>query len=119
MRCNELIIYHNPGCSKSRETLQILLDNSMDPKIVEYLREPPNRQELEAIIEMLDVSARDLLRTTEQIYQDASLDNEALTDAEIVAVICQNPILLQRPIVVSGNRAVIGRPPENVLKLIA
>jgi arsenate reductase len=119
MRCNELIIYHNPGCSKSRETLQILQSNNQDPKIVEYLEEPPSRQELGTIIEMLGVSARDLLRTTEPTYQDAELDNPALTDDEILAAICQYPILLQRPIVVSGNRAVIGRPPENVLKLIA
>lgn len=87
--------------------------------IVEYLDNPPTRQELKKIIEMLGISARDLLRTTEQIYADARLDREALSEDEIIAVICQHPALLQRPIVVSGDRAVIGRPPARVLEIIA
>ncbi|MGB5328464.1 MAG: arsenate reductase (glutaredoxin) [Gammaproteobacteria bacterium] len=114
-----LVIYHNPSCSKSRETLQILENNNLNPMIVEYLDNPPTRQELKKIIEMLGISARDLLRTTEQIYADARLDREALSEDEIIAVICQHPALLQRPIVVSGDRAVIGRPPARVLEIIA
>ena len=114
-----LVIYHNPSCSKSRETLQILQDNDLSPTIVEYLDNPPTRQELTKIIEMLGISARDLLRTTEQIYEDAKLDREALSEDDIITAICQHPALLQRPIVVSGNRAVIGRPPARVLDIIA
>jgi len=114
-----LVIYHNPACSKSRETLQILENRNLCPTIVEYLDNPPTRQELQKIIEMLGISARDLLRTTEQIYEDARLDREALSEDEIINAICQHPALLQRPIVVSGNRAVIGRPPDRVLDLIA
>jgi arsenate reductase len=114
-----LVIYHNPSCSKSRETLQILENKNLNPMIVEYLDNPPTRQELKKIIEMLGISARDLLRTTEQIYADARLDQEALSEDEIIAVICQHPELLQRPIVVSGDRAVIGRPPARVLEIIA
>ena len=114
-----LVIYHNPSCSKSRETLQILENNNLSPTIVEYLDNPPTRQELTKIIEMLGVSARDLLRTTEQVYEDAKLEREALSEDEIIAAICQHPILLQRPIVVSGDRAVIGRPPDRVLEIIA
>ena len=114
-----LVIYHNPGCSKSRETLQILENNDLSPTIVEYLDNPPTRQELKKIIEMLGISARDLLRTTEQIYEDAKLDSGALSEDEIITAICQHPTLIQRPIVVSGNRAVIGRPPARVLDLIA
>ena len=115
----ELIIYHNPSCSKSRETLQILKNSNLTPRVIEYLDEPPTRQELKAIIKMLGVSARDLLRTNEQIYQQAKLENDALSEDEIIAAICQHPVLLQRPIVVSGNRAVIGRPPTQVLNIIA
>lgn len=118
MSNTRLVIYHNPRCSKSRETLQILEENNLIPVVIEYLDEPPTRQELKVIIEMLGVSARDLLRTGEQIYQDAKLDNEALSEDEIIAAICAHPILLQRPIVVSGERAVIGRPPAKVLEII-
>jgi len=114
-----LVIYHNPSCSKSRETLQILENHDLSPTIVEYLDNPPTRQELKKIIEMLGISARDLLRTTEQIYEDAKLDSRALSEDEIITAICQHPALLQRPIVVSGNRAVIGRPPTRVLDIIA
>jgi len=114
-----LVIYHNPSCSKSRETLQILESHDLSPTIVEYLDNPPTRQELKKIIEMLGISARDLLRTTEQIYEDAKLDSRALSEDEIITAICQHPALLQRPIVVSGNRAVIGRPPTRVLDIIA
>ena len=113
-----LIIYHNPGCSKSRETLQILESNNLTPTVIEYLDQPPSPQELTKIIEMLGVSARDLLRTSEQIYADAKLDNDALSEDEIIAAICQQPVLLQRPIVVSGERAAIGRPPAKVLDII-
>jgi len=113
------VIYHNPSCSKSCEALQILEHNNLSPMVIEYLDEPPTRRELKKIIEMLGISARDLLRTGEPIYQDARLDNDALSEDEIIAAICAHPILLQRPIVVSGERAVIGRPPAKVLEIIA
>jgi arsenate reductase len=118
MSNTRLVIYHNPGCSKSRETLQILENSNLTPTVIEYLDEPPTRQELNKIIGMLGVSARDLLRTTEQIYKDAKLDNDALSEDEIIAAICEHPVLLQRPIVVSGERAVIGRPPAKVMDII-
>lgn len=116
---DRLIIYHNPGCSKSRETLQLLEDNNLLPRVIEYLDEPPTRQELKTVMQMLGVSARDLLRTTEPIYADAKLDNDVLTEDEIITAICEHPVLLQRPIVVSGGRAIIGRPPAKVLDIIA
>ena len=119
MSNTKLVIYHNPNCSKSRETLQILEDNNLKPVVIEYLGEPPSQQELKIIIEKLGVSARDLLRTTEQVYQDAGLDNDALSEDEIISAICAHPVLLQRPIVVSGERAVICRPPAKVLNIIA
>ena len=114
-----LVIYHNPNCSKSRETLQILKDNHMSPDIIEYLEQPPTAQELKDVIKLLGVTVRDLLRTTEPVYEEAGLDDDTLTNDEIIEAICKFPALLQRPIVISGDRAVIGRPPTRVLEIIA
>jgi len=114
-----LVIYHNPSCSKSRETLQILLDNHCEPRIVEYLEEPPSENELRDIITMLGISPRDLLRTTEPVYREADLEDDSLSDDEIIKAICEFPALMQRPIVISGTQAVIGRPPDRVLDIIA
>ena len=115
----KLVMYHNPRCSKSRETLQLLEERDLHPEIIDYLDEPPSPQELQNIIGMLGVSARDLLRTTEPVYRDADLDDDSLTDDEIIEAICEYPALLQRPIVVSGDKAVIGRPPVKVLDIVA
>lgn len=117
MSADKPIIYHNPGCSKSREALQIIVQNKKFPEIIDYLKNPPGKEELRLIIKMLGISARDLLRTTEQAYIDAKLD-ESATDEQIIDSICKYPILLQRPIVISGNRAIIGRPPSKVLEII-
>jgi len=119
MSNDNIVIYHNPRCSKSRETLQILEDNGVDAEIIEYLEDPPTPQELKRIIGMLGVAARDLLRSTEQVYKDADLDDDSLGDDEIIDAICEYPALLQRPIVIAGDRAVIGRPPTRVLEIIA
>jgi arsenate reductase len=118
MSDEKLIIYHNPSCSKSRETLKILQDNNRKPEIIEYLREPPNKQELANLIAMLGISPRQLLRTTEPEYKHAGLDDESISDEQIIEAICNNPPLLQRPIVVQGNRAIIGRPPTKVLEIV-
>ncbi len=119
MNQDKLVIYHNPGCSKSRETLQLLEDNNLHPEIIEYLDEPPTVQELTHISSLLGSGARDLLRTTEKLYKDAELDDDSLSDAEIIEAIHEHPALLQRPIVVMGDKAVIGRPPSRVLDIIA
>ena len=113
------LIYHNPGCSKSRETLQILEDNNTSPEIIRYLDNPPSADELRRIITLLGIPARDLLRTGESVYQDANLDDNNLNEDEVIRAICEFPILLQRPIVISGKRAVIGRPPSRVLEILA
>ncbi|MFT5218541.1 MAG: arsenate reductase [Planctomycetota bacterium] len=118
MTSEKLVIYHNPSCSKSRETLKILEDHHQDLEIIEYLKEPPSREALKNIIHMLGVSPRELIRDTEQAYKDAELDNESLSDDALIDALCKYPKLLQRPIVVSGNKAVIGRPPVNVLDII-
>jgi len=117
MNLDKLTIYHNPGCSKSRETLQLLQQNDKLPEIIEYLQTPPSKEELIQIIKMLGITPRDLLRTTEQAYIDAKLDDSVTNDL-IIDAICKFPILLQRPIVVSGKRAIIGRPPSRVLEII-
>ena len=113
------VIYHNPRCSKSRETLQILEAHDIEPEIIDYIDEPPDADELKRIIGLLGVSARDLMRTTEPVYREADLDDDSLSDDEIIEAICSYPELLQRPIVIAGNRAIIGRPPSRVLDLIA
>ena len=119
MSNEKTVIYHNPRCSKSRETLQIIQDNQVDAEIVEYLEDPPGPEELKRIVGLLGITPRDLLRTTEQVYQDADLDDDSLSDDDIIEAICEYPALLQRPIVVRGERAVIGRPPARVLEIIA
>ncbi len=116
---DKVVIYHNPKCSKSREALQILQDNNIEHKIVDYLEDPPTAQELKKIIALLGVSARDLMRNTEAAHKEANLDDDSLSDDDIIAAICEYPALLQRPIVVSGNQAIIGRPPVRVLEIIA
>ena len=117
MSTDKLTIYHNPACSKSREALKIIVQNNKNPEIIEYLINPPGKQELRQVIKLLGISVRDLLRTNEQAYIDAKLD-ESSSDEQIIDSICKYPILLQRPIVISGNRAVIGRPPSNVFEII-
>lgn len=114
-----LAIYHNPGCSKSREALEILQQKNLTPEIIDYLENPPTAPELKNLIEILGVPARDLLRATESVYMEAGLDDESLTDDDILEAICEFPALLQRPIVISGGRAVIGRPPSRILEILA
>jgi arsenate reductase len=111
-------IYHNPRCSKSRATLAILEDKGLQPHIVLYLQTQPQAAEISGLLKKLGISARQLVRRGEDEYQACGLD-EASSDEEIVAAMARCPKLIERPIVVSGERAVIGRPPENVLELIS
>lgn len=114
----KLTIYHNPACSKSRETLEILTNNDRTPEIVEYLTEPPTREVLEELITLLNIPPSELVRTGEQVYQEAGINLQSMSDADIIDVLCTYPSLLQRPIVVSDNKAIIGRPPSRVLDII-
>ncbi len=111
-------IYHNPRCSKSRQTLQLLKDNDIEPVIVEYLQSPPSEQMLDEIITLLEIEPRELMRKKEAAYLENNLNNPALSRAELIAAMVQHPILIERPIVISNNKAAIGRPPENVLEII-
>lgn len=111
-------IYHNPRCSKSRQTLALLEEKGVAPKIVEYLKEPPSAAELKRILKKLGLKARDIMRKGEARYAELGLKDSDHSDDELLALMVKNPILIERPIVVSGDRAAIGRPPESVLKIV-
>ncbi|WP_250461887.1 arsenate reductase (glutaredoxin) [Microbulbifer litoralis] len=111
-------IYHNPRCSKSRQTLQLLQDNGVEPEVVLYLETPPSRETLGELLAKLGLSARELLRTGEDAYKSLQLKDRSLSDEQLIDAMVQHPKLIQRPIVVKGDRAVLGRPPENALELL-
>lgn len=111
-------IYHNPRCSKSRQTLALLEERGLDPLIVDYLKAPPSAAELLAILKKLKMKPRDLMRKGEAVYKELRLDNEKLTDEKLIRAMEENPILIERPIVVMGAKARIGRPPESVLEIL-
>lgn len=113
-----LIMYHNPRCSTSRKTLELLHKNNIQPTIIEYLKTPPSYEELKRILKLLNISPRDLMRKKELIYHELNLDNDKLTDEHLIKTMVENPILIERPIVILNNKAVIGRPPENIMKII-
>ncbi len=110
-------IYHNPRCSKSRQTLQLLEEHNVKVEIVEYLNDVPSADELKALLKKLNLSPVQLIRKSESIYKEKFKGKE-LTDAQWIDAMIQHPKLIERPIVVKGNKAVLGRPPENVLDLI-
>jgi len=114
----QVTIYHNPRCSKSRETLALLQDRGITPVVVHYLETPPDAATSRQLMEQLGVSAREMLRASEAAYKELGLHDEALSDAQLIAAITAHPELLQRPIVVAGNKARFGRPPESVLDII-
>ncbi|MCP3852006.1 MAG: arsenate reductase (glutaredoxin) [Gammaproteobacteria bacterium] len=112
-------IYHNPRCSKSRQTLQLLEDNGVKPEIIEYLKTPPSKNELKTILKALDKSPRDLMRKGEAEYKENNLADESLTDEQLIDAMFKYPKLIERPIVVTeGNKFALGRPPESVLEII-
>ncbi len=111
-------IYHNPRCSKSRQTLKLLEDRGIRPVIVEYLKSPPEAAVLAKILAQLGMAPRDLLRKQEPPYETLGLGQPSLSDAAIIEAMVENPILIERPIVVADGKAAIGRPPEAVLALL-
>ena len=110
-------IYHNPRCSKSRATLELLQEHGVEPKIIEYLKSPPNPAALKSILAKLKLRPEQLIRKTEDLYKDL-IAGKNLNDAQLIAAMVDNPILIERPIVVAGTRAALGRPPETVLTLL-
>jgi arsenate reductase len=113
-----VVIYHNPKCSKSRQTLALLRERGIEPEIIEYLQAPPDAARLKQLLRMLGLAPRGLMRRKEDAYRRRRLDDERLADHELIAAMAEDPILIERPIVVAGGKAAIGRPPENVLKIL-
>ena len=111
-------IYHNPRCSKSRQTLGLLQAKGIEPEIIEYLKTPPSARELDGILKKLGMEPRDLIRKKEAAYRSLGLDDPSLDRATLIAAMVDDPVLIERPIVVHGARAAVGRPPENVLEIL-
>jgi arsenate reductase (glutaredoxin) len=116
---SEFTIYHNPRCSKSRAALALLAERGIEPKVVPYLEQTPSIAELSVLLQKLGFAdARQLMRHGEAEYKELGLDNPALSQEALIATLAEHPRLIERPIVVRGNRAVIGRPPERVLEIL-
>jgi arsenate reductase len=111
-------IYHNPRCSKSRQTLQLLEAQSVTPEVVEYLKTPPDAETLAELLDLLGLEPRELMRKKEKEYKESGADNPDLSREQLIALMVAHPKLIERPIVVSGGKAAIGRPPESVLDIL-
>lgn len=111
-------IYHNPRCTKSRETLKLLTDKGIEPEVVEYLKTPPSHAELQDILQKLSLAPRQLMRRQEAEYKANGLDDPALSDSELIEAMVRIPKLIERPIVLANGKAAIGRPPEAVLAIL-
>ncbi len=115
---SDTLIYHNPRCSKSRQTLSLLAENNVTPVVIEYLKTPPTEDELKNIISQLGITPRELLRKGESIYKELGLADKTISDAALIEAMCANPKLIERPIVIKEGKAKLGRPPESVLDII-
>ncbi|WP_095137157.1 arsenate reductase (glutaredoxin) [Pseudomonas sp. Irchel s3a10] len=114
----DLTLYHNPRCSKSRGALELLEARGLTPNVVRYLETPLNAAQIKALLGKLGISARQLLRSGEDEYKMLQLADESLSDAQLIDAIAQHPKLMERPILEVGDKAVIGRPPEQILELL-
>jgi arsenate reductase len=113
-----LTIWHNPRCSKSRATLALLEERGLSPRVVDYLNDPPSAAALKKVLAALGKRPRELIRKGEAAYRALGLDDPALSDAALVKAMVENPVLIERPVVVNGDRAALGRPPEAVLAIL-
>ena len=111
-------IYHNPRCSKSRQTLELLRSRGVEPEIVEYLKNPPSATKLKEILKRLGMSPRELMRRKETPYKELGLDDDSRKRDELIKAMIENPVLIERPIVLAGEKAALGRPPESVLDIL-
>lgn len=114
----DLTIYHNPRCSKSRQTLALIEEQGLTPTVIEYLKAPPSHQTLDSLLRGLNMEPRELMRAGEAEYSDLNLADESLDRNQLIAAMVSNPKLIERPIVVAGDEVVIGRPPEAVLAIL-
>ena len=113
----EITIWHNPKCSKSRKTLSLIEEHAHNPRIVNYLNDPPSIDEIKRVLTMLGCEPRGLMRTNEDLYKELGLADET-DEATLIRAMVANPSLIERPVVIRGNRAALGRPPESVLSLL-
>ena len=111
-------IYHNPRCTKSRQTLQLLEAKGYEPEIVLYLQNPPSSAEIKKMLKALDIKPRELMRTKEPEYKEQNLADESLSQQALINAMVTTPKLIERPIAVNGDKVAIGRPPENVLTIL-
>lgn len=111
-------LYHNPRCSKSRDALNLLREQGHEPEVILYLETPPTAKTLKALLGKLGISARDLLRKGEDAYKELNLADDTLSEAALIKAMVENPKLIERPIAVNGDKAIIGRPPENVKAIL-
>jgi arsenate reductase len=109
-------IYHNPRCSKSRQTLDLIRGNGIEPEVIEYLNTPPTQADIKEVLGFLNLEAKDIVRTKEEVFK--ALDLDLSNESQVISAISKNPKIMERPIVVNGDKAVIGRPPENVLEIL-
>ncbi|WP_346832155.1 arsenate reductase (glutaredoxin) [Pseudomonas abietaniphila] len=114
----DLTLYHNPRCSKSRGALELLEARGLTPTVVRYLETPPNAAQLRDLLGKLGIGARDLLRTGEDEYKTLNLADASLSDDDVIAAMAAHPKLIERPILVASNNAMIGRPPEKILEIL-
>ncbi|WP_313499939.1 arsenate reductase (glutaredoxin) [Stutzerimonas nitrititolerans] len=114
----ELTLYHNPRCSKSRSALELLEGRGLTPTIIRYLETPPTAAELQDVLNKLGIAPRQLLRTGEDEYRQLDLANPDLSDEQLIEAMAAHPRLIERPILVAGDRATVGRPPEKVLEIL-
>ena len=112
-----VVIYHNPRCSKSRQTLSLIEEKHIKPQIIEYLKHPPSADELKKLLKLLGIRAHDLMRTKEDEYKSLACSPD-MSDDQLIAIMVAHPKLIERPIVVNGKHAAIGRPPERVLEIL-
>ena len=113
-----ITIYHNPKCSKSRQTLKLLEEQATGIDVIEYLKNPPTVKKLKEILSLLKISPRELMRKKETEYKELMLSNSNLSDKDLIKSMIKHPILIERPIVLANGKAALGRPPENVLNII-
>ena len=111
-------IYHNPRCSKSRQTLALLHERDVELRVIEYLEQPPSPEKMDQILRLLDLEPRELMRTSEAPYKALNLASPAMDREALIDAMCANPILIQRPIVLANGKAAVGRPPERALEIL-
>ncbi|MBF0189273.1 MAG: arsenate reductase (glutaredoxin) [Magnetococcales bacterium] len=111
-------IWHNPRCSKSRQTLQLLQEKGIEPEVVKYLVTPPSREELVTVLEQLGLEPRQLMRTKEKEYRENNLKDPALSRDQLIDAMIEHPRLIERPVVLKDGKAAVGRPPEQVLEIL-